>query len=105
MPHAGGRRVSFGPTARLSFSSAGRGMGGTGTGIFGEGNDTDIDHTHTVGAGSGTVSGSGTPPGDGDLLDEHPNKFQKCVETESQFRHGFNFRFCIFLYLSIAPSK
>jgi hypothetical protein len=32
----GGRRVSFGPTARLSFSSLGRGMGGTGAGIFGE---------------------------------------------------------------------
>ena len=35
-PTAGSRRVSFGPTARLSFSSAGRGMGGAGTGIFGE---------------------------------------------------------------------
>ena len=28
--------MSFGPTARLSFSSLGRGMGGTGAGIFGE---------------------------------------------------------------------
>ena len=111
VPNAGARRVSFGPTARLSFSSAGRGMGGTGTGIFGEGNDTDVDHTHTytmgervgVGSGTGTASGSATPPGDGDLMDEHPNKFQKCLETESQFRHGYNFRFSYFFFV-ICPN-
>ena len=60
--------------------------------------DSDLDHIK-VASTTGHFQGPGTGGRDGSLLDEHPIKFQRCLDREGTRRHRCVF-YCRLLELN-----